>query len=128
MNVMQMEKGKKRWEMFPDTIWDMVLGKAGKLPGEVDDELKALAADQGRTFVSTDPQENYPDCLDEFRSKMKEKGWETGRDDEELFEYAMHPVQYEAYKSGKAKAEFEADLAKRKSEKNAPKGRHFRTA
>ena len=122
MNVMQMEKGKKRWEMFPDTIWDMVLGKAGKLPGEVDDELKALAADQGRTFVSTDPQENYPDCLDEFRSKMNEKGWETGRDDEELFEYAMHPVQYEAYKSGKAKAEFEADLAKRKAEKNAPKG------
>ncbi len=122
MNVMQMEKGKKRWEMFPDTIWDMVLGKAGKLPGEVDDELKALAAAQGRTFVSTDPQENYPDCLDEFRSKMKEKGWETGRDDEELFEYAMHPVQYEAYKSGKAKAEFEADLAKRKAEKNAPKG------
>ena len=122
MNVMQMEKGKKRWEMFPDTIWDMVLGKAGKLPGEVDDELKALAADQGRTFVSTDPQENYPDCLDEFRSKMNEKGWETGRDDEELFEYAMHPVQYEAYKSGKAKAEFEADLAKRKVEKNAPKG------
>ncbi len=122
MNVMQMEKGKKRWEMFPDTIWDMVLGKAGKLPGEVDDELKALAAAQGRTFVSTDPQENYPDCLDEFRAKMKEKGWETGQDDEELFEYAMHPVQYEAYKSGKAKAEFEADLAKRKSEKNAPKG------
>ncbi len=121
MNVMQMEKGKKRWEMFPDTIWDMVLGKAGKLPGEVDDELKALAAAQGRTFVSTDPQENYPDCLDEFRSKMKEKGWETGRDDEELFEYAMHPVQYEAYKSGKAKSEFEADLAKRKAEKNAPK-------
>ncbi len=122
MNVMQMEKGKNRWEMFPDTIWDMVLGKAGKLPGEVDDELKALAAAQGRTFVTTDPQENYPDCLDEFRAKMNANGWELGPDDEELFEYAMHPVQYEAYKSGKAKAEFEADLAKRKAEKNAPKG------
>ncbi len=122
MNVMQMEKGKNRWEMFPDTIWDMVLGKAGKLPGEVDDELKALAASQGRVFVTSDPQENYPDCLDEFRSKMKANGWELGQDDEELFEYAMHPVQYEAYKSGKAKAEFEADLAKRKAEKNAPKG------
>jgi pyruvate carboxylase subunit B len=122
MNVMQMEKGKNRWEMFPDTIWDMVLGKAGKLPGEVDDELKALAAAQGRTFVTTDPQDNYPDCLDEFRAKMKANGWDLGQDDEELFEYAMHPVQYEAYRSGKAKAEFEADLAKRKAEKNAPKG------
>ncbi len=122
MNVMQMEKGKKRWEMFPDTIWDMVLGKAGKLPGEVDDEIKALAEAQGRKFVTSDPQENYPDCLDEFRAKMKANGWDLGQDDEELFEYAMHPVQYEAYKSGKAKAEFEADLAKRKAEKNAPKG------
>jgi len=34
-----------------------------------------------------------------------------------LFEYAMHPQQYEAYKSGKAKADFEADLAKKKAPK-----------
>ena len=119
MNVTLMEKGKNRWEMFPDTIWDMVLGKAGKLPGEVDEEIKALAASQGREFITTDPQENYPDCLDEFRAKMAQNGWEIGQDEEELFEYAMHPVQYEAYKSGKAKADFEADLAKRKAEKNA---------
>ena len=32
----------------------------------------------------------------------------------------MHPSQYEAYKSGKAKADFEADLAERKAKKNAP--------
>ena len=57
-----------------------------------------------------------------LRKKMQEKGWELGEDDEELFEYSMHPGQYEAYKSGKAKADFEADLAKRKAEKNAPKG------
>ena len=44
-------------------------------------------------------------------------------DDEELFELAMHPQQYRAYKSGKAKADFEADLAKRKAEKN--KGASF---
>ena len=45
---------------------------------------------------------------------MTEKGWETGQDDEELFEYAMHPSQYEAYKSGKAKQDFLADLQKRR--------------
>lgn len=117
MNVTLMEKGKNRWEMFPDAIWDMVLGKAGKLPGKVDEEIVALAEAQGRKFVDTDPQDNYPDCLDEFKAKMKEKGWELGQDDEELFEYAMHPTQYEAYKSGKAKADFEADLAKRKADK-----------
>lgn len=115
MNVIQIEKGGKRWEMFPDTIWDMVLGKAGKLPGEVDAELVELAKSQGREFVSNDPQLNYPDCLDEFRAKMNANGWPLGEDDEELFEYAMHPAQYEVYKSGQAKSEFEADLAKRKA-------------
>ena len=45
---------------------------------------------------------------------MKENKWEVGEDDEELFEYAMHPAQYEAYKSGKAKEDFLEDVAKRK--------------
>lgn len=119
MNVIQMEKGKERWSMIGDNIWDMILGKSGALPAEVDEEIKALAASQGREFLANDPQANYPDCLDEFRSKMLANGWELGQDDEELFEYAMHPTQYEAYKSGKAKADFEADLAKRKSASTA---------
>ncbi len=118
MNVMSMEKGHKRWEMFPDTIWDMVLGKAGKLPGPVAPELVELAKSQGRVFQDTDPQLNYPDCLDEFRAKMQQNGWPLGEDDEELFEYAMHPAQYEVYKSGQAKREFEEDLAKRKAAKD----------
>jgi len=119
-NVVALEKGKSRWEMIPDTIWDMILGKAGTLPGPVDSEIIALAKAEGRQFVDGDPQDNYPDCLDEFRGKMKAAGWELGEDEEELFEYAMHPAQYEAYKNGKAKAEFEADLAKRKAAKDAP--------
>ena len=49
---------------------------------------------------------------------MKENKWEVGEDDEELFEYAMHPAQYEAYKSGKAKEDFLADVAKRRAEKD----------
>ena len=114
-NVVALEKDKKRWETIPDTIWDMILGKTGKLPGEVDDEIKAIAAERGKLFSNDNPQDNFPDCLDEFRSRMAEKGWSAGEDDEDLFEYAMHPTQWELYKSGKAKAEFEADLAKRKA-------------
>ena len=49
---------------------------------------------------------------------MNEKQWEVGEDEEELFEYAMHPAQYEAYRSGKAKVEFKADVAKRKGRKS----------
>ena len=115
MNVIQMEKGKERWSMIADTIWDMILGKAGKLPGPVSQELVDMAKAEGREFLDTDPQENYPDDLEEYKNKMIEKGWDLGEDNEELFEYSMHPTQYEAYKSGKAKADFEADLNKRKS-------------
>lgn len=118
MNVMQLEKGKERWSMIADDIWDMILGKAGKLPGEVAPEIVALAKEQGREFMTGDPQSNYPNELDKYRQLMKEKGWETGQDDEELFEYAMHPSQYEAYKSGKAKENFLADLQKKREEQH----------
>ena len=58
---------------------------------------------EGRKFFEGNPQDNYPDALDKYRKLMKDNKWELGEDDEELFEYAMHPAQYEAYKSGKAK-------------------------
>ncbi len=119
MNVLQMEKGRERWTMIADTIWDMILGKAGQLPGPVDPLLVELAEKEGRTFVTNNPQDNYPDCLDEYRKKMIENGWAIGDDDEELFEYAMHPAQYEAFITGRAKAEFLADLALRRAESGA---------
>ncbi len=122
MNVMQMEKGKERWSLIADDIWNMLLGKSGKLPGPVAPELVAKAKEQGREFFTGNPQDQYPDELDSFRKEMQENGWELGEDEEELFELAMHPQQYRAYKSGKAKADFEADLAKRKAEKTAGKG------
>ena len=119
MNVMQMEKGKQRWSMIADDIWDMILGKAGRLPGPLAPEIIEKAKAEGREFFEGDPQENYPDALDKYRKLMNERHWEVGEDDEELFEYAMHPAQYEAYRSGKAKVEFKADVAKRKAEKAA---------
>ena len=42
----------------------------------------------------------------------------VGQDDEELFEHAMHPAQYEAEKSCKAKEDFLEDVAKRRAEKD----------
>ena len=119
MNVMQMEKGKERWGMIADDIWDMLLGKAGKLPGELAPEIVEKAEKEGRKFFTGNPQDNYPDALEKFRLLMKDKGWDMGQDDEELFEYAMHPAQYEAYKSGKAKQDFLEDVEKRRMEKKA---------
>lgn len=117
MNVLQLEKGKDRWSMIADNIWDMILGKSGKLPGEPSPAIVEMAKKQGREFYTGNPQELYPDQLEEYRAEMQQKNWDAGQDDEELFELAMHPEQYRAYRSGDAKRSFEADLAKRKAEK-----------
>lgn len=119
MNVLQLEKGKERWSMIADNIWDMILGNSGTLPGPLAPEIVAMAKQQGREFYTGDPQTLYPDQLDEYRAEMDKMGWDYGQDDEELFELAMHPEQYRAYKSGDAKRSFEADLAKKKADKAA---------
>lgn len=120
MNVLQVEKGRERWSMIADNIWDMILGNSGKLPGDLAPEIIKMAKEQKREFYTGNPQKLYPDMLDEFRTEMKENNWELGKDDEELFELAMHPAEYRAYKSGEAKKSFEDDLAKKKAEKDAP--------
>ena len=113
-NLLTMEQGKGRYVMMVDAIWGMILGKSGKVPGEIAPEIVALAKEQGREFVDADPHTFYPNNLDEFKKEMDENGWEYGKDDEELFELAMHPEQYRNYKSGQAKKNFLADLQKAK--------------
>jgi len=116
INVTQMVKGGERWEIIPDNIWDMLTGKLGRLPGKLAPEIEELAKKEGKEFFTGNPQELYPDKLDDFRKEMDDNGWEYGEDDEELFQLAMHPEQYRNYKSGKAKKDFEKDLEKRRRE------------
>ncbi len=116
MNVMALEKGKERWGMIADNIWDMLMGRGGKLPGPLAPELQELAKKNGKEPFTDKPQTLYPNGLEVFEKEMKEMGWDEGQDREELFELAMHPQQYRAYKSGEAKKAFEEDLAKKKSE------------
>ena len=117
MNLLTLEQGKGRFVMMDDSMWGMILGKSGKIPGTIDQELVELAAKQGREFTDADPHTLLPNALDGFRKEMDENGWEYGQDDEELFELAMHPEQYRNYKSGQAKKNFLADLQKAKDAK-----------
>lgn len=114
MNVMQVLKGKERWSMIDDNTWDLLTGKSGKLPGTLADELVQMAKGLGKEFYAGVPQDLYPNALEEIKADMLSQGWELGQDEEELMEYAMHPDQYKAYKSGKAKENFEKDLAAKK--------------
>ena len=122
MNVMQRVKGEDRWTMIDNNTWDMILGKSGKLPGELAPEIIELAKSKGLQFTDEDPQKNYPDALDSYRKEMDENGWEYGEDDEELFELAMHDRQYRDYKSGVAKERFLKDLQRAKDAEMAKSG------
>ena len=117
MHLLTMEQGKGRFVMMDDSMWGMILGKSGKIPGTIDQELVDLAAKQGREFTDADPHTLLDNALDSFRKEMDENGWEYGQDDEELFELAMHPEQYRNYKSGQAKKNFLADLQAAKDAK-----------
>ena len=121
MNLLTMEQGKGRFVMMDDSMWGMILGKSGKIPGTIAPELVALAKEKGLEFTDADPHTLLPNSLGEFKKEMDENGWEYGQDDEELFELAMHPEQYRNYKSGQAKKNFLADLQKAKDAKMGSK-------
>ena len=121
MNLLTIAQGKGRFVMMDDSMWGRILGKSGRIPGEIDQELKDLAAKQGREFTDADPHTLIPNALDDFRKEMDENGWEYGPDDEELYELAMHPEQYRNFKSGQAKKNFLADLQKAKDAKMGSK-------
>ena len=114
MNLLTMAQGKGRFVMMDDSMWGMILGKSGKIPGTIDPELVELAKKQGREFTTADPHTLLKNALPDFIKEMKENGWDRGQDDEELYELAMHPEQYRNYKSGQAKKNFLADLEKAK--------------
>ena len=121
MNLLTMAQGKGRFVMMDDSMWGMILGKSGKIPGTIDQQLIDLAAKQGREFTTADPHTLIPNALDGFRKEMAENGWAVGQDEEELYELAMHPEQYRDYKNGMAKKRFLADLQKAKDAKMGSK-------
>ena len=106
--------------MIDNNTWDMILGKAGRLPGALDDEIIRLAQSQSREFYTGTPQDACPDQLDVFREEMKQNGWDAGKDDEELLELAMHDRKYRYNKSWAAKTRFENELTKAKEQINKP--------
>lgn len=120
MNIFSMAKGEPRFSNIDKDSMNMILGKTGKLPGELAPELIKLVKDKGLEFYTGNPQDEFPDALDTYREEMKANGWDTGKDDEELFELAMHDRQYRDYKSGVAKQRFEQELEQAKEKAGAP--------
>ena len=122
MNLLSNAQDEPRFSRMDESMWGMILGKSGKLPGELAPEIIALAKEKGYEFTTDDPQSFYPDALDKYRKEMQELGWDTGEDDEELFEFAMHDRQYRDFRSGVAKERFLADIEKAKEAQLAKQG------
>lgn len=113
MNLFSKSMDEKPFTRMDPAMWGMILGKSGKLPGELAPEIVELAKEKGFDFYTDDPQMLYPNALPHFIEEMEKLGWDRGQDDEELFEFAMHEKQYREYKSGLAKEQFNQDLLER---------------
>ena len=122
MNLLSRAQDEPRFSRMDESMWGMILGKSGKLPGELAPEIIELAKEKGYEFTTADPQSFYPDALEKYRKEIQELGWDTGTDDEELFEFAMHERQYRDYRSGIAKERFLADIEKAKEAEMAKQG------
>ena len=120
MNLLALSQNKPRFSTIDKDTWGMILGKMGKLPGNLAPEIVSLAKEKGMEFYTGNPQDEYPDELPKFRQMMKDEGWDCGQDDEELFELAMHERQYRDYKSGIAKERFNKELEELRAKAGAP--------
>jgi purine-nucleoside phosphorylase len=47
MNLMHILKGEPRWSTIDKDTWNMILGKTGKLPGELSPEIIQIAKEKG---------------------------------------------------------------------------------
>ncbi len=119
MNIFALAKGEKRFSTIDKDSWNMILGKTGKLPGELAPEIVELAKEKNMEFYTANPQDAFPNVLDTYRQEMIDNNWDFGQNDEELFELAMHDRQYRDYKSGIAKKRFEDELQKAKNDAQA---------
>ena len=114
-----------------ERIKDIALELGGKSPNiffeDVDVKTAAKWAvwgftnHSGQICVSGTRVLVHRSIYEEFIEEMKKEGWDRGKDDEELFEFAMHERQYRDYKSGVAKERFEKELEAAKEKAGAPK-------
>lgn len=120
MNIFSMAQGQPRFSNIDKDSWGMILGKSGKLPGKLADEIVDLAKEKGLEFYTGNPQDEYPNVLDQYRKEMDELGWEYGEDEEELLNFAMFDRQYRDYRSGAAKERFNKEVEAAREKAGAP--------
>jgi oxaloacetate decarboxylase alpha subunit/pyruvate carboxylase subunit B len=83
-----------RWKMISQPAQDVVLGKYGKTPGPVDQDLLALVEKQsGKKSVTIRPADLLSPGLPALRDQLKEK--DLPEDDETAVLFAMFPVETE---------------------------------
>jgi pyruvate carboxylase subunit B len=121
MNIFSMAKGDPRFSNIDKDSMNMITGKMGKLPGTLAPEIMKIVEEKGLEFYTGNPQDPYPDALEQYKQEMKANNWDFGTDDEELFELAMHDRQYRDYKSGIAKQRFLQELEAAREKAGAPK-------
>jgi pyruvate/oxaloacetate carboxyltransferase len=112
-----------RWKMISQPAQDVVLGKYGRTPGPVDQELLALVEKQsGKQAVTVRPADLLDPGMPALRNKLKEKGLPV--DDETAVLFAMFPVETERLLRGEKPVEQKAAAPARSASPCVPAPNH----
>ncbi len=93
-----------RWKMISQPAMDVVLGKYGRPPGPIDqDLLDEVKKKSGQTPVEGRPADLLPPRMDDLKKQLAEKGLPVT--DEAAVLFAMFPIETERVYKGTAKPE-----------------------
>lgn len=89
MNVNFMVNGMERYQMAPNEVKDLVRGKYGRLPAQINPEIqKKLIGNEEP--ITCRPADLVAPELDKFRAELDAQGFQ-GFTDEDVLTYAMFP-------------------------------------
>lgn len=90
-----------RYKMIPKEVKDIVLGKYGRTPAPISDELKEKVLKNGQEPITCRPADLIPPQMDKMRQELADKGYPNASV-EDVLSYASFPeVALEFFKKNR---------------------------
>ncbi len=90
-----------RYKMIPKEVKDIVLGKYGRTPAPISDELKEKVLKKGQEPITCRPADLIPPQMDKMRQELADKGYPNASV-EDVLSYASFPeVALEFFKKNR---------------------------
>lgn len=90
MNVNFKANGMDRYQMAPQEVKDLILGKYGRLPAKVDPEVQKKVVGDEKPITCRPVDAIKPEGMEAYRKDLEAKGF-VGFSEEDVLSYALFP-------------------------------------